>query len=101
MAYEDFKCLPRRTTSDEILHDKAFNIAKNRKYDGCQRGIASMVYKFLDKNSAGSGIKNKIKQNEQLAEELHKVTIRKFAEQKYTNLLNTIFGVLILQIYNE
>ena len=101
MAYEDFKYLPRRTTSDEILHDKAFNIAKNRKYDGCQRGIASMVYKFLDKNSAGSGIKNKIKQNEQLAEELHKVTIRKFAEQKYTNLLNTIFGVLILQIYNE
>ena len=101
MAYEDFKYLPRRTTSDEILHDKAFNIAKNRKYDGCQRGIASIVYKFLDKNSAGSGIKNKIKQNEQLAEELHKVTIRKFAEQKYTNLLNTIFGVLILQIYNE
>ena len=101
MAYEDFKYLPRRTTSDEILHDKAFNIAKNRKYDGCQRGIASIVYKFLDKNSAGSGIKNKIKQNEQLAEELHKVTIRKFAEKKYTNLLNTIFGVLILQIYNE
>ena len=101
MAYEDFKYLPRRTTSDEILHGKAFNIAKNRKYDGCQRGIASMVYKFFDKNSAGSGIKNKIKQNEQLAEELHKVTIRKFAEQKYTNLLNTIFGVLILQIHNE
>ena len=101
MAYEDFKYLPRRTTTDEILHDKAFNIAKNRKHVGCQRGIASMVYKFFDKNSAGSGIKNKIKQNEQLAEELHKVTIRKFAKQKYTNLLNTIFGVLILQIHNE
>ena len=102
MAYEDFKYLPRRTTSDEILHGKAFNIAKNRKYDGCQRGIASMVYKFFDKYSAG--IKNKIKQNEQLAEELHKVTIRNsltIAEQKYTNLLNTIFGVLILQIHNE
>ena len=47
MAYEDFKYLARRTASDEILHDKAFNIAKNPKYDGCQRGLASMVQKFI------------------------------------------------------
>ena len=56
MAYEDFKDLARRTTSDKVLRDKAFNIAKNPKYDGYQRGFASMVYKFFDKKSAGSGI---------------------------------------------
>ena len=40
MAYKDFKDLTRRTTSDEILRDIAFNIAKNLKYDGYQRGLA-------------------------------------------------------------
>ena len=39
MAYGDFKDLPRRTSSDKVLRDKAFNIAKNPKYDGCQRGL--------------------------------------------------------------
>ena len=53
MAYGDIKYLARRTASDRILRDKeAFNIAKNPKYDGYQRGLASMVYKFFDKNSA-------------------------------------------------
>ena len=74
MAYGDFKDLARRTASDKVLRDKAFNIAKNPKYDGYQRGLASMVYKFFDKKSKGSGIgnnnnnnnnnnSNKIKQN--------------------------------------
>ena len=49
MAYGDFKDLTRRTASDKVLRDKALNIAKNPKYDGCQRGLASMVYKFFDK----------------------------------------------------
>ena len=49
MAYGDFKDLSRRTASDRMLHDKAFNIAKNLKCDGYQRELASMVYKFLDK----------------------------------------------------
>ena len=44
MAYLDFKDLKRRTAFDKILRDKAFNIAKNLKYDGYQRGLASMVY---------------------------------------------------------
>ena len=70
-----------------MLRDKAFNIAKNPKYDGYQRGLASMVYKFFDKrfaslpdkSVAGSGVANKeIKQNFQLAEELHKLIIREF-----------------------
>ena len=48
MTYGDFKDLTRRTASDKILCDEAFNIAKNPKYDGCQRGIVSMVYKCFD-----------------------------------------------------
>ena len=51
MAYGDFKDLTRRTTSDKILRDKAFIFAKNPKYDGCQRGFASMAYKSFDKKS--------------------------------------------------
>ena len=82
MAYGDFKDLKRRTASDKILRDKAFNIAKNPKYDGYQRGIASMVYKFFGKKAAGISVnidKNKSAfNNEKLAEELHKPIIRKF-----------------------
>ena len=47
MAYEDFKDLLRRTASDKVLRDKALNIARNAKYDGYQRGLASMVCKFF------------------------------------------------------
>ena len=50
IAYGDFKDLSRRT-SDKVLHDKAFNIAKNPKYDGYQRGIASVIYKCFDKKN--------------------------------------------------
>ena len=49
MAYGVFKDLARRAASDKVVRDKAFNVAKNPKYDGYQRGLASMVYKFLDK----------------------------------------------------
>ena len=56
MAYGDFKDLVRRTGSDKVLRDKAFNIAKNAKYDGYQRGLASIVYKIFDKKSTGSGV---------------------------------------------
>ena len=71
------KHLKRRTASDEVLRDKAFNIAKNPKYDGYQRGIASMVHNVFDKKSKGSGVSNnEIKQNLQLTKELHKPIIR-------------------------
>ena len=89
MAYGDFKNLANRTDADKVLRDKAFNIAKNLKYDGYQRGLASMVYKFFDNKTKGSGVtlanKSAIKsvlQNEQLAEELHKPIIRKFEKRK-------------------
>ena len=78
MAYGDFKDIARRTASDKVLRDKAFNIAKNPKYDGYQRGLASMVYKFFDKKSKGSGVNIPLEFNEQLAKELHKPIIRKF-----------------------
>ena len=69
MAYGDFKDLTRRKASDKVSRDKAFNIAKYRKYDGYQRGLSSMVYKFLDKKSSGGAIKPL--SNQQLANELH------------------------------
>ena len=50
MAYGDFKDLAKRTASDKVLRDKAFNIAKSPKYDGYQRELASMVYNFLIKS---------------------------------------------------
>ena len=48
MVYGDFKDLNRRSIADNVLRDKAFNIAKNPKYDGYQRGLTSVVYKFFD-----------------------------------------------------
>ena len=77
MAYGDFKDLKKRTAAHKVLRDKAFNIAKDPKYDGYQRGLVSMVYKFFGKKTAGRGIKSMF-QNEQLANELHKPITRKF-----------------------
>ena len=83
IAYGDYKGLAKITAADKVLRDKAFNIAKDPKDDGYQRGLASMVYKFFDKKTAGSGVttlsnKSAIKsmrQNEQLAEVLRKTII--------------------------
>ena len=71
MAYGDFEDLARRTASNKILRNKAFNISKNPKYDGYQRVLAFMIYKVLDKRTSGSGIKNENTSDQQLAEELH------------------------------
>ena len=60
MVYGGFKDFPRRTASDKVLHDKAFNIAKNPKYDGYQYGLASVVYNFFDKKCSVSGVKVKL-----------------------------------------
>ena len=95
MANGDFKDLKRRTFSDKVLRDKAFNIAKNPKCDGYQRGLASMVYKFFDKKSKGNGVaNNEIKQLLILAEELHKPIIRNFKERTvYSGFKDNIWGV--------
>ena len=93
MAYGYFKDLARRTASDEVWRDKAFNIAKNQKYDGYQRGLASMVYIFLIKISQGSNANNEIKQNQQLAKELHKSIIKKFEKRRvYSIFKDNIWG---------
>ena len=85
-AYSDSKDLTKRTVADKIFKNKAFDIAKDPKYNGYQRGLASMVYKFFDKKSKVSGAKHVntklIPQNEQLADELHKPIIRKFKKRK-------------------
>ena len=92
MAYEDFKDLAERTASDKGLNDKAFNIAKIPKHDGYQR-LASMVCRFFDKKLSGSGIRNEIKQSEQLGEELHKLVIRKFKKRRlYSSFKDSIWG---------
>ena len=83
MTYGIFKGLRRRTASDKILGDKALNIAKISKYEGYQRGLASIIYILLIKTLIG-----KIKE---LTEELHKPTIKKFKKQKIT-FIDNIWG---------
>ena len=90
LAYGVFKDLTRRAASGKILHDKLFNIAKNPKYDGHQRSLASMVYKFFNKKSAsladkspsGGAFKIKNMWSKELVEKLHKPIIRKFNKRK-------------------
>ena len=77
VEYSDSKDLTKGTAAGKVLRDKAFNIAKDPKYDRYQRGLAPMVYKFFDKNWKGSGFKS-VSQNQQLVEELRKPIIRKF-----------------------
>ena len=86
------KDLVKQTQSDKVLKDKAFKIANNPKYDGYQRGLASMVDKFFDKKSSRSVIVNE--PNYQLANELHKPIIRKFKKRKvYSSFRDNIWGV--------
>ena len=92
-AYSDSKDLTKRTVADKILKNRAFDIAKDPKYDGYQRGLASMVYKFFDSKVSGSGAKL-IPKNEQLANELHKPIIRKFERRRvYSIFKDNIWGV--------
>ena len=100
MAYGKSKDLAKRTQSDKVLRDKAFKIASDLKYDGYQRGLASMVYKFFDKKSSGSGVaallanKSATEPNYQLANELHRQIMRKFNRQNiYSSFRDNIWGV--------
>ena len=83
----------KRTIADKFLRDKAFKISSDQKYDGYQRGLASMVYEFFDKKLQGSGISNN-NENIQLADELHKPIIRKIEKRKvYSSFRDNIWGV--------
>ena len=112
-AYSDTKDLTKRTVADKILKNKALDIAKDLKYDGYQRGLASIVYKFFDskvtspdKKSVGSGAKL-TPENEQLADELQKHIIRKFKKRKvYSAFKDNIWGadladMKLLSKYNK
>ena len=94
MAYRKPKDLAKRTQLDKALRDKVFKIASNLKYDGYQRGLASMVYKFFDKKSSGSGVD--AEPNYQLASELHRQIIRKCERRKvYSSFRDNIWGVAL------
>ena len=60
MAHGDFKDLNRRTIANKVLHNKAFNIAKNPKYERCQRGLPWLAYNSFDKITSGAIVKNEI-----------------------------------------
>ena len=95
MAYGDFKGLKIRRSSDKVLRDEAFNIAKNTKCDGYRRVLASIVYKFFDKNSKDSGVNIEVKHNGQLAKELHKPIIRKFKKRTvYSGFKDEIWSAI-------
>ena len=89
-AYADHKDLINRTEADNVLRDKAYDTASNPEYDGYQRGLASIVYKFFDKKSMGSGIAS----SSILADELHKPIIKKFNKRKvYSQFKDNIWRV--------
>ena len=95
-AYADHKDLINRSEANKVLGDKAYDIASNPEYDGYQRGLASMVYKFFDKKSMESGIKkDKTKSSSLiLVNEFHKPVIKKFNKRKvYSQFKDNIWGV--------
>ena len=103
-AYADHKDLINRTKSDKVLRDKAYNIASNPEYDGYQRCLASMVYKFFDKKSMGSGIAKDTTKSSSLilADELHKPVIKKFNERKvYSQFKDNIWGVDLAEMQSR
>ena len=91
-AYSDFKDIKNRTAADKILRDKAYKIAKDPKYYCSQRGLASMVYKFFDRKTAGSGVKS-IPQNGLM--NFINSFLENFKKEKYIQHSKTIFGLQI------
>ena len=72
-SYSDSKYLTKRTISDKILKGRGYKIARNHKYDGNQRALASIIYNFFDKKTG-----SRVSVNEKIAEESHKSVIKKF-----------------------
>ena len=98
-SYAKYKDVENRLISDKKLRNSAYDIASNPKYDGYQRGLASMVYKVFDskvapldkktmsgkgnaKHTAKPSSLERMKNNKILAEELHKPVIKKFNKRK-------------------
>ena len=93
MVYGDFKHLPTRTASDKLLRGKAFNIAKNPKRDGYQRGLASMNSKFFDKNLLLSKEQELILKTNNWQKNDTNLLLKNLKNVKCTIFLKTIFGV--------
>ena len=92
MAYGKSNDLAKKTQSDKVLRDKAFKIVSDPKYEGYQRGFASMFYNFFDRKSSGSGID--IEPNYWLVNELCRQIIRKSKIRKfYSSFRDGIWGV--------
>ena len=86
------KRLSKKSQSDKVLRDKTFKIESDPKYDGYQRGLSSMVYKFFDKKSSGSGVA--AEPNYHLANELYRQNYKKFKRWKvYSSLRDNIWGI--------
>ena len=99
MAYGKSKDLTKRTQSDQVLGDKAFKIASDPKYNGYQRGLASMVYKLFDKRSSGSG--DDTEPNYQLANEFRRQIIKQFKTRKvYSSFRDNIWGVDLADMHS-
>ena len=93
MAYGKSKDLVKRTKSDKVLEDKAFKIASNPNYNGYQRVLASMVYKFFDKN-----LKEVVLlMNQFISWQMNFINqlLEHFKKEKLIHILDTIFGLLI------
>ena len=83
--------MTKRIQSGKVLGDKAFKIASNPKYDGYQKGLCSIAFKFIDKKSIGSGIK--AVWNQQLSNELHKPIIRNVKKRNiYSSFKDNIWA---------
>ena len=97
MGYGDFKDVTRRTVSNEIQRDKAFNIAKNPN----QRQVLLQLFKkYLIKNLLEAVLKIRIYQTSNQQKNSTKQLLETLTKEKYTQLLQTIFKVLILLIWN-
>ena len=86
------KDLAKRAYSGKVVRDKAFKIVSDLKYDGYQRGLVWMVYKFFDRSSSGSSVD--AEPNYQPTNELHRQNVRKFKRRKiYSSVRENILGV--------
>ena len=93
MAYGKSKYLTKRAQSDKVLRDKAFKIASDTKFDGYQRGLASMVHKFFIKSLVRVALLLSQITNSQI--NFIGRLLRKLRDEKFIHHLETISGLLI------
>ena len=91
MAYGKSKDLAKMTESDKVLKDKTFRISSDTKYDGYQKGLASMIYNFFaKKSSSGSGAATE--PNYHLQMNFIGRLLEHLRKGKFIHIFETIFG---------